>query len=680
LAREEPYIKRNIEATRAAFNLNQIQTQPYAVGDTLSPSAQRASRATLDNVRLYDPDPAQKAFQVKEALQPYYEITDVDVDRYTIGSETRKPTLASVRELNQNSLPDKSWTSRHLVYTHGYGAVAAAADQVSGDEPSFVLNNIPATGELQLDDKYSDVYFGEDFADYAVVGTKVTEQQAVPVKEGAQPKKYGGKSGVQVSSWLRKTALALRFGDWNLWVSGQVTSSSKALYIRDVSERVKTIAPFLKWDRDPYAVVADGRIVWMLDAYTTSNNYPYSQSIHPRDVKGSGLDTDFNYVRNSVKATVDAYDGTVHFYVVDDTDPIVKTYRKAFPGLFEDKTKMPEILQQHWRYPEDIFKAQTEQYSTYHITDANAFFGKQDLWDITPSPDASGQPAPAAAAQTQGNNGGRNITLAATDSPIPPVYLTMQLPGEDSQEFVLQRSFTPRTKGGVLSAFVMARSDPDHYGQIMMYDTPDSTSSPSPAQAATSIEADQFISSRFTLLDQRSSNVERGQVQLLPIGDTIVYIRPIWVTGGSSAQTFPRYNFIAETVGERPKHGYSVQDAVTALVTGGQTDYEKDVAAGRSTPGVTPGPGNNDNNGATTTTTVPSTTPGTQPPGDLTVAQLVDRAVAEFNQADTARKSGDIIGYIQHVQAAQADIAAASAKAKAAPAPTTTSVPPSASP
>jgi uncharacterized membrane protein (UPF0182 family) len=671
LAREQPYIERNITATRAAFGLDKIQSKAYPVGDKLTLDAKKQNQETLDNVRLYDPDPAKTAFQVKEARFPFYEINDVDVDRYTIGAEERKPALVSVRELNQGNLPNNSWTNRHLVYTHGYAAVAAAADAVNRDEPKFVLNNIPPTGEpdLNIDPKYTGIYFGEDLTGYAVVGSKVAEQEAAGSDETADTK-YEGEGGVPISSWLRKTALALRFGDWNLWVSGQVTSDSKALYIRDVAERVNTIAPFLKLDRDPYPVVSEGRVVWMIDAYTTSNNYPYSQSIHPRDVEGSGLDTDFNYVRNSVKVTVDAYDGTVHFYVVDDKDPIINTYRKAFPHMFEDSEKMPEALQEHWRYPEDIFKAQTEQYSQYHVTDPVQYFQQQDLWDITPSPDASGTPAPAAAAQqvNQGNDGGRSTTLAATDNPIPPIYLAMQLPDEDGQEFVLQRSFTPRSKGGILSAFMVARSDPENYGKLVVYDSGESSSAPSPAQAATSIEADQFIAQQFTLLDQRSSNVERGEVQLIPIGDTIVYIRPIWITGGTGS-TFPRYRFIAASLGEQAKLGNSVDDAVNALITGGQTQYQKDYTAGRTTPSdIISG-----NGSETTTTTLPSTTPGTQPSADASVQELLASAAAEFSAADTALRNGDLAEYAKRVNAAKADVAAAEAKLRSTASSTTTS-------
>ena len=278
--------------------------------------------------------------------------------------------------------------------------------------PATSSRGIPPKGDIALDPKFAPVYFGETLGGYAVVDTKVPEQEATSIAT-ATPTRYTGSGGVKVSSFLRKAALALRFGDWNLFVSGQVTSESRVLYIRDIKERVKTAAPFLKFDADPYPVVLDGRITWVFDAYTMTDDYPYSQSIHPQEPIGSGLDTDFNYVRNSVKATVDAYDGTIKFYVVDPSDPIIRTYRKAFPELFSDVSAMPPGLRDHLRYPEDLFNAQTEQYALYHITDPVQYFNKQDIWDIAPTPE-QGTTAAVTTPPQGGNNGGRNTTLAAS--------------------------------------------------------------------------------------------------------------------------------------------------------------------------------------------------------------------------------------------------------------------------
>jgi hypothetical protein len=419
--------------------------------------------------------------------------------------------------------------------------------------------------------------------------------------------------------------------------------------------------------------VLNGRVVWVLDAYTTSNEYPYSQSLHASDLPdGSGLNIDLNYVRNSVKATVDAYDGTVKFYVVDTKDPIVKAYRKAFPGLFTDASKMPAGLKSHWRYPEDIFRVQTEQYTQYHMTDPSEFFRKQDLWDIAQSPNVSATAAAVTGVTpttARGNNGGRNSTLAASGDPINPLYLTMQLPGKDGaggQEFVLMRSFTPRKKAN-LASFVVARNDPAHYGQIVLYQTNDSTAL-SPAQAASSIESDQFISAQFTLLNQQQSTVKRGDVQLIPIGDTIMYVRPIWVEGEGS-QTFPHFRFVAAAVGDRAVLGANVSDAVNALLNNTTTSLQ--LQSGNSNAGDN-GSNNGNNNGSTTTTT-PTTTPTTAPStGGLTVDQLIAKADSELTAADAALASQNLGAYQTHVKNAEAYLAQAQRQAaSSAPAPTT---------
>jgi uncharacterized membrane protein (UPF0182 family) len=687
LSREQPYIERNIAATRDAFKLNDagansnITKNTYNYSSSLDQKAVAGAKPTLENVRLYDPLAAQDAFRQQQEILPFYAFTDVDVDRYKIGDETKQPILASVRELNLAQLPDNSWTSQHLVYTHGFGAVAAGANQVDVDAPSYVLSGIPPSGELEaaLDQKFTGVYFGEGIGGYAVVDTKVAEQE---VGTGGTTKEtsYQGDAGVKVSSFLRRAALALRFGDWNLLVSGQVTDKSRVIYVRDIQQRVQQIAPFLKYDADPYPVISGGRIIWVIDAYTTTDDYPYSQAIHPTEPRGSGLDTEFNYVRNSVKVTVDAFDGTVKFYVFDGTDPIINTYSKAFPGMFLDKKAMPSDLRAHVRYPEDIFSAQTEQYALYHITDPVQYFNKQAIWDVAPSPDTSSAAAVAAAVQS-GNNGGRNTTLPATGSPIDPLYLTMALPQEQGkpptdQQFVLQRSFTPRSKGAILSAFMFAESDGDNYGKLVLYQVPN-PNAPSPGQAASLIQSDQFISSQFTLLGTQGSRVITGNVQLIPVGTAIVYVRPVWILGSGSA-TFPRYLGVAAALGSRAVLGYNMQDATQALLSGGQTQLQIQVQRGVSI-------GSAQNNriasgSATTTTTVPGGPPVTNPPANGSVNSLLLAAQREFAAANAALVQGDLAGYQAHNKAAQADVAAAIAKSGGTGTPTTAPTTPTTKP
>ena len=535
-AREQTYIKRNIDATRTAFNLDaghvDVHNFNYATDLTAQSVAQKDNQQTLANVRLWDPGPLGQVLASTEEFRPFYSFSDVDVDRYNIKSELTQ-TLSGVRELDPTQLPSNTWTNRHLVYTHGVGMDTAQANGHNGDQPSYLLSDIPPQGAMSL--PQPDVYFGEGFTSYSVVDTNVAEQEANGESTTATATtSYKGNGGVKISGLARRLAFALRFGDFNLVYSGQLTAKSRILYLRDIRERVQTAAPFLQWDADPYAVNLGGKIVWVLDGYTTTNQYPYSQSIDPTVPAGSGLNTSMNYVRNSVKATVDAYDGTMHFYVVDPKDPIIHTYQKAFPDLFSSVKTMPPGLKDHWRYPEDIFDTQTEQYSLYHMTDPLQFFQKAALWDIAPSPDASGTAAPVTAAPVGGNNGGRNSTLAASGTPIDPLYLMMQLPGETKQEFVLERPFVPRSKSNQLSSFLVARNDGSNYGKLILYQTPDQSNVPSPARAASLIEADPQISAKFSLLDQLGSKVVRGATQLVPMGNSLVYVRPIYVEGQGS--------------------------------------------------------------------------------------------------------------------------------------------------
>jgi uncharacterized membrane protein (UPF0182 family) len=402
--------------------------------------------------------------------------------------------------------------------------------------------------------------------------------------------------------------------------------------MRDIMDRVQTAAPFLRFDADPYPVVLDGRLKWVVDGYTTTSRYPYAQSIHPASLPGgSGLDADFNYVRNSVKATVDAYDGTVTFYdVSDDNDPLIKAYEKAFPNLFTSGKDAPTELIAHWRYPEDMFRAQTQQYALYHMTDTRQFYNKGDLWDIAPNPAQTATADTGTTATTaSGNNGGRNSTRASETVPIDPLYQTLQLPGESGEEFVLTRPFVPIGKSNQLTAFMAARSDPGHYGQLVVYNTPDNSTVPSPSRAASLIESQEQISKTFSLIDQRGSTVLRGSVQLIPIGDSILYLRPIWVEG-TAQSTYPRYRFVAMAYGqEKAVLASTVSDGIKALFGQGPV-----------------APSENGNGG---TTTGPGGT-GNQPPA--TVAELLQKAADEFAAAKKVQGT-DLGAYQDHIKKAQ---------------------------
>jgi uncharacterized protein len=658
-SREEPYIERNINMTRRAFGLDDQQVEPFAYATDLDTSDIAANVQTLDNMRLWDPPPTREVFRAQQERFPYYRFVDVDADRYTVGAD-EVPTMIALRELDADSIPDRTWTNRHLVYTHGYGPVAAAGNLVQDGEPSYLVSDIPLTGDLpQIPDR-PEIYFGENMSGYVVVDTKVAEQQAASGDTTTETR-YEGPAGVEMSSFLRKSALALRFGDWNLFVSGQTTKSSRVMYKRDVSERLRTAAPFLRFDADPYPVVIDKRILWVVDAYTASDRYPYSQSMHPSNLpEGSGLDSTFNYVRNSVKATVDAYDGTIKFYVIDGVDdPMIRAWRKAFPELFSDESSMPEGLREHWRYPEDVFRAQTEQFALYHMTDPSDFFRKQFIWDVAPRPERSAT-AVTPTTSTRGDDGGRNTTLAAGDTPIEPLYLTMQLPGASGQEFVLSRPYVPRGKPNQLSAFMIARMDRENYGKLISYEIPTTLVAPSPAQAATLVESDPSISSTLSLIDQRGSVVQRGNVQLIPVGSSIVYARPIYVEGQGEGQ-FPRLRFVALTYGNSAV-------LVDFAGEGDLTTVEQGIERLLTQPGISE-PGTPPPDGTTTsttpTTTAPTTTPSTAPPTTVPLSNdartLLEQAAQEFAAADQAFAAGDLGTYQDHVNAARRLVDAANA-------------------
>ena len=640
LAKEQKYIERNIEATRTAWGIDDdsVSVEPIDYSEDLEAADLESYAGTLENVRLWDPSRLEESYQNLQALKAFYRFEDLDFDRYAAGDE-RAPALIGVRELNESGLPSPSWANRHLFYTHGYGAVIAAADEVaSGSAPAFLASDIPPTGSVVIE--RPETYFGENLGGFAIVGAKPDEYQ--PVNEQGEPAdgttRYEGTGGVRVSGFLRKAALALRFGSWDLMVSGQLTGESRALYVRDVRDRVAKAAPFLRFDADPYPVVHDGRILWIVDGYTTSSQYPYSQRRNPQDLPaGSGLDIEMNYERNSVKAVVDAYDGSLRFYVVDDDDPILSAYRKAFPELFTDVEDAPAGLSDHFRYPEDLFRVQTEQYAKYHVSDATDFYKGSAQWSISPRP---GERASVGAdsADTTTTSTGASEETSSSDELITPLYLMTQLPGEETAEFVLTRAFVPysrdHSKDNQLAGFLVARSDPgERYGELVAYRAPDSSDIPSPLKAANQIDATQSISQKFTLLDAAGSAVLRGNVQLLTVGDAIVYLRPIYVQGGSGQGAYPRFKYVAVTYGERSVLTESVDEALQMLF--GDTDPDGD----GDDPGPDPDP---DGNG------VPET-----------VSELLAGAEAEFAAAAESLRDGDWAAYGEHIAEAERLVAEA---------------------
>ncbi len=530
--KERPYIARNIEATQEAMGLSpdDIEEVPFDLETDKDQIDLTANEASVSNIRIWDPSPAVlgKTFPQLQRVRDYYRINDVDVDRYELDGVPTQ-VLLSVRDLNTANVPRDTWAAKHLTYTHGYGAVVAPANakEASG-EPNFVAKDVPyATDVPELELTQPAVYFGENLSEYVVTGTK-QQELSFQEDEGTQYAAYEGQDGVAIDNLLKRAAFALRFGDVNPLISDQLTGDSKVLYIRDIKERVQALAPFLKYDADPYPVISDGRVQWIVDAYTTTNRYPYGESAEVGTLTaGSGLDHSFNYVRNSVKAVVDAYDGTVDFYVMPVDDPIIDAYRDAFPNLFSDFEDMPADLKDHLRYPEDLFQVQTNMWARYHVEEPGSFYEGNDYWDVARDPGTAGAGAGTSVTNAQGE------TVSTRDARIDPYYLFTQLPGSDQAEFILLRPFVPTSQGDdsqLLTAFMVGNSDGDNYGKLQVFVMPRGDLPDGPAIVQGNIQSDGEVSREETLLSGSGSDVSFGSLTAIPIDGGLVYVRPFYVT------------------------------------------------------------------------------------------------------------------------------------------------------
>jgi uncharacterized membrane protein (UPF0182 family) len=533
LQQEEPYIQRNIDATRKAFALEGVETNDFPAAEDLTPASVRANAATVDNIRLWEADVLKTAIQNLQAIGQYYEFSDVDVDRYRI-SGTARQVMISAREVDPRNLDAsaQTWVNLHLAYTHGYGVVAAQVNQAeSSGRPDFIVSGFDQQAAA-IPVRQPRIYFGEpppDTPAYVVVGSRQPEVDSPSVSGQSQVLvRYDGRGGVQLSSPLRRLAAAVHFKDLNLLISSNLNPRSRILFNRDIRDRMEKAAPFLQWDADPYVAVVDGRIVYIRDGYTTTDNYPYSQRIRldvaarRTDPKDRGVGGEANYIRNSVKAVVDAYDGTTTLYAFDETDPLLRAWRKAFPGLFVPRSAMSADLQAHLRYPEDLFSIQTDRYASYHIGAARDFYSKQDFWSLPE--DRSGQ-------LTRGEG---SLVVAGTKPRMRPYYLLTKLPGEHDEQFVLVMPFTPNNKQNMV-AYMAARSDPTSYGKITLFSLPRARTVFGPTQVHAQILADPNVAKELTLFNQQGSTVILGNLLTVPIKDALLYVQPIFVQASQGA-------------------------------------------------------------------------------------------------------------------------------------------------
>ena len=541
-ARELPYIERNLAATRAGFQLDEVQTIPYPATGKLDVASIAENRATVDNIRLWDIQPMRDAYNQLQFIELYYQFQNMDSDRYVIDGSLRQ-VLVSARELDPENLPEdaQNWVNQTLQYTHGYGVAMSPATTFTAKEgrPHYFLQDIPIKGDLPV--SRPELYYGESPVDFVIVGHSLTEVDPNPEFES-----YAGRGGVRLNSGFRRFLYAWQMGDINLILSDRITGKSRIQYRRQINQRVKTVAPFLKLDADPYPVLdQSGRLWWIQDAYTTTRRYPYSTPHIPvlNEAGARRMDRGFNYIRNSVKVVVDAYNGTVDFYVIDPADPLVQIYRKAFPSLFKDIQEMPSDLRSHIRYPIDIFSAQAQTFLRYHVEDPQLFFNQSDQWAVP----------------LESRFGKRGVRVT-------PSYLVLKNPGEDEEEFVLMLPFTPAGDKKNLVSWLVARNDSPNYGQLQSFQVPNNPQVDGPSQVEARIENDQEISQQFTLWEGAGSQVVRGQLLVIPIADRIIYVEALYLQ--SEVLAFPELKKVILADGNDVVMADSVDQGLAMLIDG----------------------------------------------------------------------------------------------------------------
>ena len=511
---ESPYLLRNIDATREAFNLSDIEVRAFAAEETLEADDLPDNERTIENIRLWDPSVVPDTYRQLQGMRPYYDFTDVDIDRYVLDG-VEQQVLISARELDVSRLASQAqtWVNQHLVYTHGYGVVISPVNESTGQGyPHFIMKDIPPATATDLALEQPALYFGELASNYVIAATGLAEFD-YPVGDSNAETSYAGSGGIAVGSPLRRAAFATRFSAPQILFSRYITADSKVLFRRNISERITALAPWLYQDSDPYPVISDGRIVWVVDCYTTSDRYPYSE-------RYGGI----NYIRNSVKVTVDAYDGTTTLYAFDPQDPLLAAWSKIYPGLLTKAERMPEGISAHLRYPADLFSLQAEVYKTYHMRDAKVFYNSEDQWALP----------------GEGSDG--------SGTPMDPFYVLMQLPQETDEDFMLMMPFTPRTKANMIG-WMAAKSDPDNYGERVVYTFPKQRLVLGPEQVVARVNQDPVISQQLTLWSQRGSGVRWGNLLVIPMNDSIVYVQPLYLQ--SEQTSMPQLTRVVVAYGDK---------------------------------------------------------------------------------------------------------------------------------
>ena len=588
--KESQYLERNIQYTQYAYQLDDVDIKAFAADNKLTASDINANVETINNIRINDFDPAQQFYNQTQSIRQYYTFHDVDVDRYMINGKYTQ-TFLSAREIDENKI-DTSWLNRHLKYTHGYGATLSRVDKVtSSGQPDVLIGNIPPESEVkEIEITRPEIYFGELSNEYIVVNTDEKEFD-YPDGQSNKYTMYEGKAGIKLN-FFNRVLFSIKEGSLKLLVSSNIDSDSKIIIYRNVIDRVRKIMPHLSYEADPYMVAVDGKLYWMMDAYTTSSYYPYSEPI-------DGNTGSTNYIRNSVKVVVDAYNGDTNFYVVDEKDPIATTFQKIYPTLFKSFDEMPEGLKSHIRYPNYLFEIQASVYAKYHMEDVNVFYQREDMWDIA------------------------SEIYGMEKKQMTPNYYIAKLPGEQKAEFFNSIPFTPKSKQN-MTALMVARNDGENYGQLVLYQFPKSRTIYGPEQIEAQIDQNTEISKEFSLWSSAGTKYRRGNMFIIPINTSILYVEPVYLEATNSS--IPEVKRIIVAYNDKIAYEETLADCLISLFG---TKAQKGVSGSE--------------------TTTPSQPSGEDSAANMSARQLAELVQEYFTKAQNAQKNGDWAKYGEYL-------------------------------
>ncbi len=602
LDRERPFIDASIRFTRQAFGLDRIESRDVVYEDTIPPDAVFGDRSTIDNIRLWDHRPLRDTYNQIQAIRQYYQFTDVDVDRYTIDGRYQQVMVAA-RELVPERLPAsaQTWVSRQLQYTHGYGVAMSPVSVISQEGlPDLVVQDVPPNGRIPIN--RPEIYFGERTDHYVITTTSTPEFDYPSGDQGVFVSRSDHATGINIGSLPQRLLYALKFQDPNFLLNGSFRPDSQLLLRRSVVDRARQVAPFLRLDPDPYIVIADGRLYWIQDGYTVSDRYPYSQPYTPPSIERGQRRRSFNYIWNSVKIVTDAYDGTVRFYLADPTDPVIQNYAQIFPGLLTPIDQAPAAIRAHFRYPEEMFRIQSQMYGLYHMEDPRVFYLREDVWTIP------------------------NEIFYDKTQPVDPYYVIMELPGERGPEFILMQPFSPTNRDNMIG-WLAARSDAPNYGKMVVFKYPKDKLIFGPFQIETRIDQDPTISQQFSLWNAAGSQVIRGNLLVIPLAQSNLYVEPIYLQ--ATASPLPELKRVIVAMGNRVVMEPTLQEGLARLFG--------TAPAAPGGPPAGPAP--------------PPPGPGAGAAPNATVAALVREARDHYDRAQQALRNGDFAGYGDELRA-----------------------------